>query len=84
MLDTKDFEQIATKLIQCLPNSLGAAKDDLKKNFLSVLQETFAQLNLVSREEFDTQTAVLVRTRERLEQLALEVKQLEQYFQEEL
>ncbi len=43
----------------------------------ALLQSSFSRLNLVSREEFDAQTAVLLRTREKLEQLERQLAELE-------
>ena len=45
------------------------ARDELQQNFKAVLQAGLAKLDLVTREEFDVQRAVLLRTREKLEAL---------------
>ena len=50
---------------------------DAERNFKAVLQSAFAKLELVTREEFDVQSAVLGRTRERLEELAARLMELE-------
>lgn len=42
---------------------------DLQKNLKAMLAQQFARLDLVTRDEFDTQTKVLARTREKLEAL---------------
>lgn len=74
MLGQKMFEEISGKLGQALADS--PAKD-LEKNLRAVLQGVFARLDLVTREEFDVQQAVLLKTREKLEALESQVARLE-------
>lgn len=74
MLGQKVFEEISGKLGQVLAES--PAKD-LEKNLRAVLQGVFSKLDLVTREEFDVQQAVLLRTREKLEALEAKVAALE-------
>jgi BMFP domain-containing protein YqiC len=50
---------------------------DLEKNFRGLLSSAFTRLELVSREEYDVQTQVLARTREKLDALERRVAQLE-------
>jgi hypothetical protein len=50
---------------------------DLETNFRAVLRSSLAKLDLVTRDEFDTQTRVLQRTREKLEQLEARLRELE-------
>lgn len=78
MLDSKFFETLSKKLSAVLPDSLHDAKKDLENNFRSVLQGAFAKLDLVTREEFDVQAKVLSKTRLKLEELAEQVKKLEE------
>ncbi|MDQ3511968.1 MAG: accessory factor UbiK family protein [Pseudomonadota bacterium] len=52
-------------------------RDELQQNFKSVLQSGLAKLDLVTREEFEVQRAVLLRTREKLDQLQRAVADLE-------
>jgi BMFP domain-containing protein YqiC len=51
-------------------------REDLTKNVHHLLEQTFAKLNLVTREEFDTQAKVLARSRERLEKLEAQLAEL--------
>ncbi|SAK61269.1 Membrane fusogenic activity [Caballeronia arationis] len=67
-----DFQQKMSELLKNSP-----AKD-LERNMKAMLSQGFSKLDLVTREEFDTQTQVLVRTRARLEELEARVAQLEQ------
>lgn len=75
MLGQKVFEEISAKLSQVLAES--PAKD-IEKNLRAVLQGVFAKLDLVTREEFDVQQAVLLKTREKLEELEARVAGMEQ------
>lgn len=74
MLGQKVFEEISGKLGQALADS--PAKD-LEKNLRAVLQSVFSKLDLVTREEFDVQQAVLLKTREKLEALEAKVAAFE-------
>jgi len=74
MLGQKMFEEISGKLGQALADS--PAKD-VEKNLRAVLQSVFAKLDLVTREEFDVQQAVLLKTREKLEALETKVAEIE-------
>jgi ubiquinone biosynthesis accessory factor UbiK len=74
MLNAKIFEDISAKL-SAAANS-GPAKD-IEKNVRVLLTQGFAKLDLVTREEFDVQTQVLARTREKLTALEARVAELE-------
>lgn len=63
------INKLAKNLAETLPQSLRSMRDDLEKNFRSVLQSGLARLDLVTREEFEVQEAVLQRAREQLEAL---------------
>jgi len=51
--------------------------EDMERNFKSLLQSALARMDLVTREEFDVQMAVLARTREKLEALEARLAELE-------
>lgn len=74
MLGQKVFEEISSKLSQALADS--PAKD-LEKNLRAMLQSVFAKLDLVTREEFEVQQAVLLKTRDKLEALEARVAEIE-------
>jgi ubiquinone biosynthesis accessory factor UbiK len=76
MFDPKQFDDLATKLFAALPTSLQNFEKEIQQKFKEILQATFARLELVTREEFDVQTKVLARTREKLEALQLQVNAL--------
>ena len=60
-----------------VPEGLRSMRDDLEQNFRSVLRASLARLDLVTREEFEVQEAVLAKTRAKLEALEAKVKELE-------
>lgn len=77
MIDPKILNDLAQKIANLLPADLAALKQDLEKNIRAMLQSTFQKLDLVTREEFDVQTAVLARTREKLEALEKRLQEME-------
>ncbi len=76
-MDPKVIDDLARRLAASVPEGLSALKRDLEENFKSVLQAGLAKLDLVSRTEFDVQSGVLLRTREKLEALEAKVAELE-------
>jgi len=71
------IEDLASKLADAVPEGLRSMRRDLEENFRSVLQTGLGKLDLVTREEFEVQEAVLARTREKLEALEKRVKEYE-------
>lgn len=71
------IENLARKLAESVPDGLRSVRDDLENNFRSVLKTGIGKLDLVTREEFEVQEAVLVRTREKLETLEAKLAELE-------
>jgi hypothetical protein len=69
VIDPNLLNELARKISNLLPADVATLKQDLEKNIRALLQSTFQKLDLVTREEFDVQTAVLARTREKLEAL---------------
>ncbi len=74
---TNQFDDLAKKLAGFVPPSLQNLQADIEKNMRSGLESGLHKMNLVTREEFDIQTAVLLRTREKLEVLEKAVADLE-------
>ena len=70
------IEQLSKRISDLIPGNVKHVQEDIEANVRSLLQTTLSKMNLVSREEFDVQSAVLQRTREKLEQLEKEVKAL--------
>jgi BMFP domain-containing protein YqiC len=74
MLNPKILEEIGARLSAVIAASPAA---DIEKNARALLSSAFAKLDLVSREEFDIQTQVLQRTREKLKALEARLDRLE-------
>ena len=65
----ESIDELARRLVESVPQGLRSVKDDLEKNFQSVLRAGLGKLDLVTREEFEVQEAVLARTRQKLDAL---------------
>ncbi|MGY0157079.1 accessory factor UbiK family protein [Edwardsiella tarda] len=77
MIDPKKIEQIARQVHQSMPKGLREFGDDMEKRIRQILQTQLNRLDLVNREDFDVQTQVLLRTREKLALLEQRVAALE-------
>ena len=75
MLNPKLLDEISAKIKDAVAQS--PAKD-IEKNLQAVLQSVFSRLNLITREEFDVQQEVLLRTREKLAALEARVAAMEE------
>ena len=73
-----DLDKLARQLTEAVPANVKALGEDVERNFKSLLQSGIERMDLVSREEFDLQTAVLERTREKLEKLETRLAELEE------
>ena len=70
------IDEIARRLLARVPQAVRSIQQDLEENFRAVLRASLGKLDLVTRDEFDVQTKVLQRTRERLEGLERRVQEL--------
>ena len=82
MIDFQHIDELARRLSNLVPSTMRSQgfedlRDELQENFKSVLQAGLAKLDLVTREEFEVQRAVLLRTREKLDALQQTVAELE-------
>lgn len=77
--DPRLIDDLARRLAGSVPESVMALRRDLEQNFKGVLQSQLAQLDLVTREEFDVQATVLRRTREKLAALEARLAELEKH-----
>ncbi len=76
-MSDNSVEDLARKLADSMPEGIRAVRDDLESNFRAVLRAGLGKLDLVTREEFDVQEAVLARTREKLAALEQRLEDLE-------
>ena len=82
MIDLNHIDELARRLSDLVPPGLrgqpnDALREELQQTFKSALQSGLSKLDLVTREEFDVQRAVLLRTREKLEALERTVAALD-------
>lgn len=78
IFDPKILDDLSRKISQSLPPGVSNLQQETEQHINSLLQSGFNKLNLVPREEFDIQQAVLQRTREKLEALEKRVAEMEQ------
>lgn len=77
MSKTDFLKNLVSQLSEALPSHLGTLKSDFEKNCQAILNKAFAKFDLVTREEFDTQTKVLLRSRQKLQELEKHLQELE-------
>ncbi|MGL4693710.1 MAG: ubiquinone biosynthesis accessory factor UbiK [Stenotrophomonas maltophilia] len=77
MIDLNHLDDLARRLSDMVPPGLRQSREELQATFKTALQAGLGKLDLVTREEFDVQRAVLLRTREKLEALDKAVAELE-------
>ncbi|MFC6839971.1 ubiquinone biosynthesis accessory factor UbiK [Xanthomonas theicola] len=77
MIDLNHLDELARRLSDLVPPGLRESRDELHSTFKGALQAGLGKLDLVTREEFEVQRAVLLRTREKLEALERRVAALE-------
>ena len=78
MIDPKKIEEMARQVHNALPPGLRSLGEEVDKKIKQVLQSQLNKLDMVSREEFEVQTKVVLRTRERLVELEAKLAQLEE------
>ncbi|MCY1272414.1 putative protein YqiC [compost metagenome] len=71
------FDALASQASRLFGGDSPLPRAELESQFKALLQSAFSKLDLVSRDEFDSQMAVLARTRARLEALEARVAELE-------
>ena len=76
MIDLTQLDELARRLSSLVPPGLREGREELQQNFKSVLQTGLGKLDLVTREEFEVQRAVLARTRAKLDALERSVAEL--------
>jgi BMFP domain-containing protein YqiC len=77
MINVQGIDELAQRLAALVPPGLAEAQRDIEANMRAVLRSGLERMDLVSREEFDVQRCVLLRTREKVEALEAQVVALE-------
>ncbi|MDC0612121.1 accessory factor UbiK family protein [Vibrio sp.] len=77
MFDPKKIEQIAKQIHESMPQPVKDLGTDVEQKVRQVIQGQLNKLDVVSREEFDVQTQVLLRTREKLTQMEQKLAEIE-------
>jgi BMFP domain-containing protein YqiC len=78
MFNTKFIDDLARQISESIPTGVKGMQEDVQKNIHTLLQGALSRLDLVTREEFDAQSQVLARTREKLQQLEQLVDEIEE------
>jgi len=78
MLNAKKIEEIAKQVTESIPPGLKSMASDFEDKAKSVLQSKLSQLDVVTREEFDVQTQVLIKTRAKISELEAKLAELEE------
>jgi BMFP domain-containing protein YqiC len=76
-MNSSGLDDLARRLADSVPESVRAFGRDLEGNFKAVLQAQLSKLDLVSRQEFDVQAALLARTQTQLIAMEARLKDLE-------
>ena len=76
-MENASIDRLVASLMDALPAELGSLKADAEANFRAALHGGLRKMDLVTREEFDVQRAVLERTRQKLEALESRIKEIE-------
>ncbi len=77
MFDPKQLDDLARRMAASMPKGVQVMQEDLNRGFRATIEAGLGKLDLVTREEFDVQAAVLARTRAKLEALQLRIGELE-------
>ena len=77
MTQPRSLDDLVRRISAVLPEGVSQINDEVRKNLKEVLSASLSRMDLVSREEFEVQSAVLARTREKLERLEAQVAALE-------
>lgn len=76
MKNNNVFDEITGKITRMLPENMTQLQNDLESNIKAIIQNGLTKMNLVTREEFDVQTALLIRSREKLEKMEKQLAEL--------
>ncbi len=82
MLDPKKLEDLAKQIADAIPPGVKNMAEEAEGRVKTVLQSQLSKLDVVTREEFDIQSQVLIRTREKLDAMEARLAALELALQE--
>lgn len=82
MINAKKIEEIAKQVTEAIPPGLKTIANDLEDKTKTVLQRKLSELDVVTREEFDVQTQVLIKTRQKAVALEAKLDEMEAKFVE--
>ena len=77
MLRPASLEAFARQVAELLPEDAGKLPEDFKKNLQLLIESQFKKMNLVTKEEFEIQQGILLKTRQKLDALEAKVAELE-------
>lgn len=77
MVDIKKIEELVESLSKVLPAGTDQVRAEVQENLRTIVESAFSRMNLVTREEFDAQSRLLQRTREKLDELERIVAEME-------
>jgi BMFP domain-containing protein YqiC len=73
----RNLDDLVRRIAESLPDGVAQINKEVRRNLKQVISASLSRMDLVSREEFEVQSAVLARTREKLERLEAQVAALE-------
>ena len=77
MIKPQVVEDVVEKISALIPQDIKTIRDEFHNNAKAVLVAGLKKMDLVTREEFDVQKAVLAKTREKLKMLEVELKNIQ-------
>ncbi len=77
MMDSRQLDDLARRLAGLMPESMARFRQDIEKNLKAGLRGALQKMDLVTREEYDVQTALLARSQARLAELEQRIAALE-------
>jgi BMFP domain-containing protein YqiC len=81
VINKEHFEEFIQQASKMIPDDLSRFKKDIETNLRTTLSASLSKMELVNREEFDIQTALLQRTRAKLDSLQKKLSELENQLQ---
>ncbi|MFK8010782.1 MAG: accessory factor UbiK family protein [Marinicellaceae bacterium] len=78
MIKPQAVEDVVSKIGELIPQDIKTMREEFHNNAKAVLVAGLKKMDLVTREEFDVQKAVLAKTREKLNLLEAELKSIQE------